>query len=185
MSLSQIPNPNSWPLEDVFLSKHVTSEGTKKEAKKTFELFKNKQKTHAQINLLKEKILIDLSHEDENPETRKGVEEFFEPLKDDIDANFEMGLYYIRKWESEMWAKHIKRSLDKSKKYEFEIRAYLREWLLEPIMNGYDYNEEPTNLNFMKILSKEVISILREMRKEIIDNKQKKIIEELTNLLKE
>ena len=56
---------------------------------------------------------------------------------------------------------------------------------MEPILNGYDYNEEPTNLNFMKILSKEVISILREMRKEIIDSKQKKIIEELTNLLKE
>ncbi|EKE29981.1 MAG: hypothetical protein ACD_2C00067G0005 [uncultured bacterium (gcode 4)] len=182
-ALKQFHDSSSWLTEDFFVQEHEVSQERKKQAEKTFELLKRKEKTLTQIALLKEKIRRDLENQDDNPIRWNDIVETFEPLKNDKDANYEMGLYYNKKWESGLWAEHWKKSLELSKKYEPQISDFFREKVLAPILDWYDYKEEITTIDFLKEFISMVEPIIAELKKETTDKNKRKILSGLSEIL--
>jgi hypothetical protein len=185
MELKQIYNPNIWNDEDIFVWENPSSKESKQTAKNTFEQLKRKEKTFTQLSLLKEKINADLENEENNSHANIEVKKIFETLKTDADANYEMWLYYNIKWESKLGARHWKKSLEISKKFETRINDFLRDRILEPILDWYEYKREEGTLNFIKEFKNLLLPIIKETKKITTDKKKTKILNDLISFLKQ
>jgi len=121
----------SWLKETSFVELEQGIE-SKKEAKKMalflINSLKNKATTSSKLKLLKEKIDI-LNKEWYSDEEEKVILDIYNDISDNTDANFNLWLFFLVQNDIKKWADYLKKSLEKSKKYEESVASLIKNTL--------------------------------------------------------
>lgn len=146
-----IDGNSSW-LRETFLLAWEHNIESSKEAKKMaiflFNSLKNKANTSSKLLLLKEKIDI-LNKEWYSNEEKQVILDIYKDISDNSDANFNLWLFFLVQNDIKKWADYLKKSLDKSKKYEESVSSFIKN-TLEQVKKWFNIRTSEEIIYFVK-----------------------------------